>query len=74
MVRGRLSIGRIYMRESIAGLPQWTWVINGVSAPPEVMKTAGMATDFEQADAALKENWHKWLTWAKLQEISASDT
>jgi hypothetical protein len=34
------------------------------------MKTAGIATEFEQAEAALQENWSKWLAWANLQEVS----
>ena len=74
LASGGLSIGRIYKRDSIAGLPEWTWVIHGVSAPPEIMKTAGMAADFEQADAALKENWSKWLTWARLHESETTST
>jgi len=65
---GGLSIGRIYRRDLVSGVPQWTWLINGISAAPEVMNTAGKAADFEGADAALKENWGKWLAWAKLEE------
>jgi hypothetical protein len=71
VMSGKLSIGRIYKRESIVGTPQWTWLINGVGAPPDVMKAAGMAAELEQAEAELKESWHKWLAWAGLQEIEA---
>jgi hypothetical protein len=31
---------------------------------------AGVTGSFEEAQAELKENWAKWLAWAKLQEIS----
>jgi hypothetical protein len=43
--------------------------LNGVSAPPEVMRSSGIASIFEEADAQLKENWQKWLAWTNLQEI-----
>jgi hypothetical protein len=32
------------------------------------MRIAGMTSSFEQAEAELKENWAKWLAWAKLQD------
>jgi hypothetical protein len=45
--------------------------INGVQqAGSDVMRIAGMTASFEEAEAELKENWAKWLAWAKLQEIS----
>jgi hypothetical protein len=39
-------------------------------AGSDVMRIAGMTASFEEAEAELKENWAKWLAWAKLQEIS----
>jgi hypothetical protein len=45
--------------------------INGVhQTPPDVMRLAGVTDSFEEAQAELKENWAKWLAWARLQEIS----
>ena len=67
---GGLTIGRIYRRDSILGETQWTWVINGVTAPPHgVMNFAGMAPQFNVAEAELRDNWRKWLVWARLQEV-----
>jgi hypothetical protein len=67
---GQLCVGRIYKRE-FASTSQWLWAINGVhQAGSDVMRIAGMTSSFEQAETELKENWAKWLAWAKLQEIS----
>jgi hypothetical protein len=45
--------------------------INGVQqTAPNVMRLAGVTASFEEAEAELRENWAKWLAWAKLQEIS----
>jgi hypothetical protein len=70
---GELRVGRIYKRET-AGKPelQFLWALNGVFGGPNEMRVAGMAATFEHAQAALQENWEKWLAWAKLQEISGS--
>jgi hypothetical protein len=70
VMSGGLCIGRIYKRESVRSEAQWLWALNGISAPPEVMRSAGMSASFESAEAALKENWAKWLAWANLQEVS----
>jgi hypothetical protein len=67
---GNLCVGRIYKRE-FAKTPQWLWAINGVQqAGSDVMRLSGITGSFEEAQAELKENWAKWLAWAKLQEIS----
>jgi hypothetical protein len=67
---GNLCVGRVYKRE-FTSTTQWLWAINGVQqTPPDVMRLAGVTGSFEEAQAELKENWAKWLAWAKLQEIS----
>jgi hypothetical protein len=67
---GNLCVGRVYKRE-FTRITQFFWAINGVQqTPPDVMRLAGVTGSFEQAQAELKENWAKWLTWAKLQEIN----
>jgi hypothetical protein len=67
---GNLCVGRVYKRE-FTSTTQWLWAINGVQqTPPDVMRLAGVTGCFEQAQAELKENWAKWLAWAKLQEIN----
>jgi hypothetical protein len=70
VMSGRWQIGRIYMRKTVQDEPQWMWAINGVSVPPDVMRCAGIAGTFEEANTRLGENWQKWLAWANLQEIS----
>jgi hypothetical protein len=67
---GNLCVGRVY-RRLFARTSQWLWAINGVQqTPPDVMRLAGVTDSFEEAQAQLKENWAKWLAWARLQEIS----
>jgi hypothetical protein len=67
---GNLCVGRVYKRE-FTRITQWFWAINGVQqTPPDVMRLAGVTGSFEEAQAELKENWAKWLAWAKLQELS----
>ncbi len=67
---GNLCVGRVYKR-LFARTSQWLWAINGVQqTAPDVMRLAGVTGSFEEAQAELKENWAKWLAWAKLQEIS----
>jgi hypothetical protein len=67
---GNLCVGRVYKRE-FTSTTQWLWAINGVQqTAPDVMRLAGVTGSFEEAEAQLKENWAKWLAWAKLQEIS----
>jgi hypothetical protein len=67
---GNLCVGRVYKRQFVR-TSQWLWAINGVQRTlPNVMRLAGVTGSFEEAQAELKENWPKWLAWAKLQEIS----
>jgi hypothetical protein len=71
VMSGELRVGRIYKRESSKPDLQWLWAINGVQLTgSEVMRIADTTATFEEAEAQLKENWEKWLAWAKLQEIS----
>jgi hypothetical protein len=71
VLSGELRVGRIYKREASKPELQWLWAINGVQlTEPEVMRVAGTAATFEEAEAQVKENWDKWLAWAKLQEVS----
>jgi hypothetical protein len=68
---GGLQVGRIYKRghQSKAEL-SFLWAVYGVFGGPPELRTAGMAATFDEAQAALQENWDKWLAWAKLQELS----
>jgi hypothetical protein len=73
VLSGELRVGRIYKREASKPELQWLWAINGVQlTEPEVMRVAGTAATFEEAEALLKENWYRWLAWAQLQEISGA--
>jgi hypothetical protein len=73
VMSGELRVGRIYKREASKPELRWLWAINGVQLTgPEVMRVAGTTATFEEAEAQLKENWDKWLAWAKLQEISGA--
>jgi hypothetical protein len=47
---------------------RWYWTIYGVHAGPGVMKLQGRAPSLEDAKAALRVNWNKWLAWAQLAE------
>jgi hypothetical protein len=55
-------------RQGTQGL-EFLWALNGVFGGPHEMRVAGMVATFDQAQAALQENWEKWLAWAKLQEL-----
>jgi hypothetical protein len=71
VLSGKLRVGRIYKRKAHKPELQWLWAIDGVQlTEPEVVRVAGTAATFEEAEAQLKENWHKWLAWAQLKEIS----
>jgi hypothetical protein len=69
VMSGKLCVGWIYKRGA-ASTSQWLWAINGVQQAGRNMRIAGRTGSFEEAEAELKENWAKWLAWAKLQEIS----
>jgi hypothetical protein len=67
---GGLTVGRIYLdRASVQPHLAWYWAINGVHAGPGIMQLQDRAASLEDAKAALRENWQRWLAWAKLAEL-----
>jgi hypothetical protein len=70
VMSGGLRVGRIYKREGASRADaQWLSALNGISIGCEAARQAGIAATLEQAQAALKENWDKWLAWADLREL-----
>jgi hypothetical protein len=69
LMSGDLRVGRIYERQGTQRL-EFLWALNGVFGGPHETRVAGKVATFDQAQAALQENWEKWLAWAKLQEHS----
>jgi hypothetical protein len=66
----QLRVGRIRRREAaINRASQWIWAITGVRDGPEAMRLSGTAATIEEAQAALQENWERWLAWAGLSEL-----
>ena len=67
---GGLGVGRIY-EDATSAQPQfrWYWTIYGVHAGPGVMQLQGREPTLEDAKTALRENWNKWLAWARLAEM-----
>jgi len=66
---GALKVGRIYKREAaINPATQWAWAVTGVYDGPELMARSGLTATHEEAMAALKDSWQRWLAWAKLSE------
>jgi hypothetical protein len=47
---------------------QWLWALNGVPEGPHGFPITGLTATLEEAQAALKERWEKWLEWTKLAE------
>ena len=75
LMSGDLQVGHIYKRASESKPDrQFLWALNGVFGGPPEMRVSGMVATFDQAQAALQENWHKWLAWAKLEEITEPST
>jgi hypothetical protein len=68
LMSGDLRVGRIYERQGTRG-SEFLLALNGVFGGPREMRGAGIVATFDQAQAALQENWEKWLAWAKLQEL-----
>jgi hypothetical protein len=64
VLHGELKVGQVYKRKAaIRPETQWLWALNGVAE-------AGLAATRDEAMAALKERWAKWLASAGL---SATD-
>jgi hypothetical protein len=69
VLHGKLKVGRIYKREAaINPATQWVWAITGVYDGPELMARSGLTATHEEAMAALKDSWQRWLAWAQLSE------
>jgi hypothetical protein len=68
---GALNVGRIY-EDITSQQPQsrWYWTIYGVHAGPSIMANQGRAATLDGAKDQFRDNWHKWLAWAKLAELS----
>jgi hypothetical protein len=67
LMSGELCVGRIYKRATEARI---AISLGTCSAGPTKPRIAGMAAMFNQAQAALQDNWERWLAWAKLQEAA----
>jgi hypothetical protein len=69
ILHGELKVGRIYKREAaINPAAQWVWAITGVYDGPKPMVRSGLTATHEEAMAALKDSWQRWLAWAELSE------
>lgn len=69
VLHGELQVGQISKRK-VALRPdsQWLWALNGVPAGPPELAITGLAPTLDEAMAALKERWSKWLESAELSE------
>lgn len=73
VMHGRLRVGRIHKRESAFNPAfQCVWEITGVFDGPDGMHRSGMTATIEEAQASLKENWERWLSWANLSEAGTT--
>jgi hypothetical protein len=71
VLHGELQIGQIYMRKAaLRPEAQWLWALNGVPEGPHGLAITGLAGSLDEAMAALKERWTKWLASAELSEIN----
>jgi hypothetical protein len=69
VMHGELQVGQIYERKAaIRPEAQWLWALNGVPGVPAGVVLTGLAGTLDQAMAALKEGWSKWLASAELSE------
>jgi len=69
VMHGELQVGQIYRRKAaIRPEAQWIWALNGVPAAGHGPALTGLAASLDDAVAALKESWSKWLASAKLSE------
>jgi hypothetical protein len=59
---GELQVGQIYQRKvALRPEAQWLWALNGVPQGPPGLAVTGLAATLDEATAALKERWSKWL-------------
>ena len=69
VMHGELQVGQIYKRKAaIRPEAQWLWTLNGVPATADGLAVTGLAANLDDATAALKESWSKWLAAAELSE------
>jgi hypothetical protein len=69
VLHGQLQVGRIYKRKvSLQPGSAWLWALNGVPEGPYGLVITGLAATLDEAAAALKERWAKWLVSAELSE------
>jgi hypothetical protein len=69
VLHGDLEVGQIYRRKAaLRPESQWLWALNGVPEGPHGLAATGLAATLDEAIAALKERWGKWLGSADLSE------
>jgi hypothetical protein len=69
VLHGELEVGRIYRRKAaLRPETQWLWALNGVPEGPLGLSATGLAATLDEAIAAFKERWGKWLASAGLSE------
>jgi hypothetical protein len=67
VMHGGWQLGRIYKRQNaLRPETQWLWSISGVSRGRAEMRFTGMSGTLDEALAAMKESWDKWLVCAQL--------
>jgi hypothetical protein len=66
VVDGRFVVGRICKREAaINPALEWIWVITAVTGAPKSVRQSGSTATYDEAKAALKDNWEECLAWAR---------
>jgi hypothetical protein len=68
VMHGGWQVGRIYKRrDALRPETQWLWFVSGVSRGPTEVRFTGMSGTLDEALAAMKESWEKWLACAQLR-------
>jgi hypothetical protein len=69
VLHGELEVGQIYRRKAaLRPETQWLWALDGVPEGPVGLSATGLAATLDEAIAALKERWGKWLVSVGLTE------
>jgi hypothetical protein len=69
VMHGELKVGQIYKRKAaLRAEAQWLWALNGVPTDSDAPALTGLAATLDEAMAALKERWSKWLASSELTE------
>ena len=69
VLHGELEVGQIYRRKAaLRPETQWLWALNGVPEDPHGLAVTGLAATLDEAIAALKVRWSKWLVSVGLTE------